>query len=92
LNDDFQFLRLKSGGIMVDITTVNTSSPRPFVEVLGLWLKVFKMDEALFDEEGRRVSSAKTFCLIAIIGAMAPGLSRMFHNAMQFQGIGTPAP
>jgi hypothetical protein len=45
---------------MVDITAESTSSPRPFVEVLGLWLKVFKMDEAFFAEEARRTSRANT--------------------------------
>ena len=57
---------------MVDITAESTSSPRPFVEVLGLWLKIFKMDEAFV--------------------ATGPGIYGIFHNVMQFQGIGTPAP
>jgi len=51
---------------MIDITAENTSSPRPFVEVLGLWLKVLKMDEAFFAQEGLRASAANTLYAVLI--------------------------
>ena len=41
-------------------TDSGTVSPRPFGEIPGLWLKVFKMDESFFAAEAPRVSSSNT--------------------------------
>jgi hypothetical protein len=31
-------------------------------------------------------------CIVATIAATGPGIYGIFHNVMQFQGFGTPAP
>ncbi len=49
----------------------STSSPRPFGEVISLWLKVFQMDEAFFAAEAPRASNNNTLVALLIYAVVA---------------------
>ena len=49
----------------------STSSPRPFGEIFGLWLKVFKMDEPFFAAEAPRASNGNTLLALLIYAVVA---------------------
>jgi hypothetical protein len=52
----------------MDTRAENVSS-RPFGEILGLWAKVFQMDEAFFAAEAPRTSSRNTLIAVLIYAA-----------------------
>jgi hypothetical protein len=49
----------------------STSSPRPFGEIISLWLKVFQMDEAFFAAETPRASNNNTLVALLIYAVVA---------------------
>jgi hypothetical protein len=74
----------------MDIPTDTPSSPRPFVEVLGLWLQVLKMDEAFFSGEGRRASRANTLyavLILAIFGVVESLMKKVMAGPALFERI-----
>jgi hypothetical protein len=63
------------------------SSPRPFGEVLRLWLKVFTMDEAFFAGEAQRADSANTVygvLILTVFAGVVPFLPVLFTGLTQF--------
>ena len=47
-------------------TSINQASPRPFREIPGLWLKIFRMDETFFNAEAPRASGWNTLWVVII--------------------------
>jgi hypothetical protein len=52
-------------------TDTNIVSPRPFSEIPGLWLKLFRMDVAFFASEAPRVSGRNTLLAVLIYAVAA---------------------
>jgi hypothetical protein len=74
----------------MDIPDDTPPSPRPFVEVLGLWLQVPKMDEAFFFREGRRASPANTLyavLILAIFGVVESLMKKAMAGPALFERI-----
>ena len=52
-------------------TNISETSPRPFGEIFGLWLKVFKMDEVFFASEAPRKSTGNVLLALLIYAVVA---------------------
>jgi hypothetical protein len=60
---------------------INRASPRPFGEIFGLWLKVFKMDDAFFAAEAPRVSNGNVLLALLIYAVVVSMLAVIPHQA-----------
>jgi hypothetical protein len=72
------------GGIME--ASSGSSTPRPFGEIFGLWLKVFQMDEAFFAAEAPRASNGNTL-LGLLIYAVAAVIFGFIQRAIGFRSL-----
>jgi hypothetical protein len=68
----------------------STSSPRPFGEIISLWLKVFQMDEAFFAAEAPRASNNNTLValiLYAVVWLIVGFIQRQFVSQLLNQRL-----
>ncbi len=69
-----------------DLATYGDTSPRPFGEIPGLWLKVTQMTEAFFAEEAPRASQGNTLIgvlVYAVVSAILTALAVLVSGGLQ---------
>jgi hypothetical protein len=74
------------GGLEAPMDT----SPRPFGEIPGLWLKITQMTEEFFAQEAPRASGSNTLigiAIFAVISAIIAALSSLIGGGVQMAGM-----